>query len=130
MPKPSPAKCNMKLAEANPEMVEEYLKKEVIAGQVIPKMGQPVQVSRFGTIPKSGEPGSWRLIVNLSYPHGRSVNDNIHKNLSSIRYVTVDQAVRHIIELGPGTKLAKIDVKQAYRNVPVHGEDRWLLGMV
>ena len=26
--------------------------------------------------------------------------------------------------------MAKVDNKSAYRNVPVHPEDRWLMGMV
>ena len=37
--------------------------------------------------------------------------------------------MERILELGPGTLLAKCDIKQAYRNVPVHPEDRFLLGM-
>ena len=35
-----------------------------------------------------------------------------------------------IVESGPGSKLAKIDIKNGYRIVPVHPEDRLLLGMV
>ena len=31
---------------------------------------------------------------------------------------------------GCGTQLAKVDIKSAYRNVPVHPDDRWLTGMV
>ena len=30
---------------------------------------------------------------------------------------------------GAGTKLDKFDVEGAYRTVPVHPDDRWLLGM-
>ena len=127
--KPLPAKKNMRSATDNGTVVEEYLRKEVSAGRVIAGVQQAVQVSRFGAIPKAGEPNSWRLIVDLSYPHGRSVNDSISKELSSIRYATVDQAVQCILDRGPGTELAKIDVEQAYRNVPVHEDDRWLLGM-
>ena len=31
--------------------------------------------------------------------------------------------------MGRGSEMAKIDVQQAYRNVPVHPDDRHLLGM-
>jgi hypothetical protein len=31
---------------------------------------------------------------------------------------------------GRGALLAKFDIKAAYRNVPVHLDDRWLLGLV
>jgi hypothetical protein len=34
-----------------------------------------------------------------------------------------------VLELGPGTQLAKIDIKSAYRIIPVHPEDRSFLGM-
>ena len=34
-----------------------------------------------------------------------------------------------ILKLGPGTELAKIDIQNAYRIVPVHLEYRPLLGM-
>ena len=43
--------------------------------------------------------------------------------------MTVDNAVDQIIRTGRGARLAKIDVKHAYRNVPVHPDDRLLLGM-
>ena len=34
-----------------------------------------------------------------------------------------------MLQLGKGSEMAKIDVRQAYRNVPVHPRDRHLLGM-
>ena len=34
-------------------------------------------VSRFGVIPKRGRENKWRLIVDLSFPEGHSVNDGI-----------------------------------------------------
>ena len=42
---------------------------------------------------------------------------------------SADATVARIVELGKGSMLAKIDVKQAYHNIPVHPEDRTLLGM-
>ena len=41
----------------------------------------------------------------------------------------VDDVVAQVLRGGKGTELAKIDVKLAYRNFPVHPEDRYLLGM-
>ena len=37
--------------------------------------------------------------------------------------------VNHILELGCGTQLAKIDIKDAFRLIPVHPTDRHLLGI-
>ena len=59
-------------------------------------------------------------------PVSPSVNDGIVKEQCSLTYVSVDQ---RILELGRGTTLAKMDVQQAYRQVPVFSQDRLLLGM-
>ena len=87
-----------------------------------------LQTSRFGVIPKN-TPGKWRLIVNLSAPEGASVNDGINERVSSLSYVTVDDAAREVLRRGARSLLAKVDVESAYRAVSVHPDDRWLLGM-
>ena len=83
----------------------------------------------FGVIPKS-DLGKWRLIVDLSSPSGDSVNDGIDKSLCSLSYMSVDEVVDRVMEMGKGALMAKFDLKSAYRNIPVHPEDRWLLGMM
>ena len=83
-----------------------------------------VHTSRFGIIPKS-TPGKWRLIVDLSSPEGRSVNDGVAQDRCSLSYVGVDDAAREILAQGQGALLAKVDIKRAYRNIPVHPDDRW-----
>ena len=47
--------------------------------------------------------------------------------LASVSYSSVDDAVRRILHLGKGTHLVKVDLKQAYRQVPVHPQDQHLL---
>ena len=90
---------------------------------------QGVVLNRFGVITKSGQKGRWILIVDLSYPEGKSVNDGIDPEHCSLKYVRVDDVVRRLLQLGLGVEMAKIDGKSAYRIVPVHPEDRSLLGM-
>ena len=63
------------------------------------------------------------------HPGGRSVNDGISKEHSSLAYVSVDHIVQGILKLGRGTQMARIDIRSAYRVIPVHPEDRLLLGM-
>ena len=122
----------MKSAKEHPQVVDDYIMKECLAGRLLgpldPQMFTDVQVSRFGVIPKS-EPGNWRLILDLSSPEGRSVNDGINSENCSLSYITVDDAVRAIVAMGEGAMLAKVDIKSAYRIIPVHPEDRSLLGM-
>ena len=101
-------------------------------GRVVEVLGPnatAVHTSKFGVIPKGNEIGKWRLILDLSSPVGTTINDGISKELCSMRYTTLDNAVEAIIALGPGALLAKIDVKKVYRNIPVHPDDCHLLGM-
>lgn len=80
-------------------------------------------------IPKKSQPNKWRLILDLSSPTGHSVNDGIPKDPFSLQYISVDDAIRALVELGPGALMAKFDVESAYRNIPIHRSDRYLLGM-
>ena len=123
---------NMQSARDHPEVISVYLADECEKGRVLgpfqPGEVPGVQTSRFGVIPKKGH-NKWRLILDLSSPKGRSVNDGIQADLCSLSYVSVDDAARAIAKAGRGALLAKVDVKSAYRLVPVHPEDRLLLGM-
>ena len=46
-----------------------------------------------------------------------------------MHYMKVDDVIEGIMSHGRGTLLAKFDVESAYRNVPFHSDDRYLLGM-
>ena len=63
---------------------------------------------------------TFRMIVDLSAPRGFSVNDGIREEICA----SVDQAVSLILRLGQGTMLVKLDMKEAYRIVPVHPHDQ------
>ena len=121
------ARKNMVSAVEHPEVVDEYLLKErkrgVLLGPFQKEEVPEVVNSRFGVIPKGGQPGKWRLIVDLSHPEQHSVNDGVNSEWCSLTYVRVDDVV------GDGGKMAKINVQSAYRIVPVHPGDRHLLGM-
>lgn len=127
------AKSNLLSAEQNPEVVRAYLQEEVDLGRVIgplPKeSSHGIHISPFGVIPKSGKPGKWRLIVDMSSPRGQSINNGISEELSSLSYISVDDVARVVALLGRNTLLAKVDIKSAYRMVLVHPQDRMLLGM-
>ena len=63
----------------------------------------------YGLISKLGQPGKWRLIVDLSYPAGRSVNDGISPELCSLQYVWVDDVTQQLLRFGPDALMAKLD---------------------
>ena len=100
-----------------------------VAGPFIKAHIPGIQISRFGVIPKSHQKDKWRLIVDLSHPKSHSVNDGIPKSLCGLSYITVDDAINKILELGPNTLMAKIDIKSTFRFMPVHPADRHLLAM-
>ena len=66
------------------------------------------------------------MVVDLPHPAGHSVNDGIEPELCSHSYASIDDAAAIVTELGRGTILAKLDLENAYRIIPVHPDDRWL----
>ena len=50
--------------------------------------------------------------------------------MCSLKYSTVDDAAKLILSLGKGTLTAKLDIAHTYHNIPVHPDDRHLLGMM
>ena len=54
-------------------------------------------------------------------PEGFSINNIVPCSLS---YITGDDAIQEIVKTGPGTPLAKVDIKSAFRLHPMHPADR------
>ena len=115
----------------HPKEVDDYIAKELSTSHLAVYVNPMVQIqtSPLGVIPKKGKENRWRLIMDLSAPHGSSVNDGIDRDLCSFHYVSVDTAAARMHTLGRGALLAKMDIKQAYRHIPVAPEDRHLLGL-
>lgn len=67
--------------------------------------------------------------MDLSSPEGHSVNNAIPQELCSVTYASLDQAVTMTQPLGKGCLLAKLDLREAYRAVPVHPSDQCLLAV-
>jgi len=113
--------------------VTEYLNRKVTLGRMwtIPVSRWPkiLHISPLGLIPKKNKPGKWRLLADLSSPEKKSVNKGIDPVLASLAYSSVDHLVALVASLGREAFLVKADVKEAYRMVPVHPEDQYLLGV-
>ena len=69
------------------------------------------------------------MIVDLSSPWDHSVNDGISPSVCSLVYASMQEAVELVCQLGRDTQLVKLDLKDAYRLVPVHPHDFQLLGV-
>jgi hypothetical protein len=50
-------------------------------------------------------------ILDLSSPHGFSINNSIDPDQFSLQYITFDDVVAMVAKLGRGTLMAKFDVQ-------------------
>ena len=116
-----------------PRKVTEYLRREVALHRMwkFPVGASPRGVHRspLGLIPKKNKPGKWRLIVDLSSPEGSSINNGIDTDLSSLHYTSVDDLAALVVAEGKSSFIAKADIQEAYRMIPVHPDDQSLLGV-
>ncbi len=120
---------NHQSVSENRQVVDNYISLEFANGKVKEWTSGAVHCSPIGIIPKPHQPGKYRLIIDLSAPLGSSVNDGISPDLCSLHYSSVEQAVSLVKSCGRGALMAKIDLQSAYRQVPVHPNDQFLLGI-
>ena len=117
-------------ATRRPTHVIKYIEGKAAVGQL--KLVHPstrVHTSPVGLVPKDHMPDRFRLIINLSAPEGASVNNGIVDSLTSLQYSHVADAVKLIKLAGAGALMAKLDLKSAYRHIPVHPDDQALLAV-
>ena len=74
--------------------------------------------------------GKIRVIQDLSWPPGASINDHISSDDYSVSYISVDDIIRRIKLYGPHTMMAKLDLSDAFKYIMVRREDWELLGTV
>ena len=121
---------NARTAFDYPHIVRNYVKKEVAAKHTVGPFTKPpfinFVVSSIGV--RAKKTGGSRLIMDLSRPFGNSVNDFVSREDYSLRFIGVDDAIRIMVELGPGALMAKVDLKGAFRLIPVHKDDWHYLG--
>ena len=53
--------------------------------------------------------------MDLSSPHGSSINDYISKEGFTLHYATFDQAISLVAHHGMDALMAKLDIKHAFR---------------
>ena len=117
---------NLKSADQNKTLIQAAIDKEVSRGHTAGPFPSPpfpqTHCSPIGSAPKKD--GTVRLIMDLSQPHGSSINDDISKEQFSCEYTKFDDATDLLMSAGPGSLLCKLDIKHAYRLLPVR-PDQW-----
>ncbi len=89
------ASSNLQSAPSHPEAVNDFIRKELSLGHLLGPLSDTsrmptLQVNRIGVLPKGHNTGKLRLVTDLSFPSGLSVNDEIDPQLCSLSYTTVD----------------------------------------
>ena len=87
-----------------------------------------MHISPIGVVPKR-EIGQYRLIHNLSYPTDKSINEHIPDELKTVHYSSIDDAIEIILNMGPNATMAKTDISNAFRIIPILPHDHAILGI-
>ena len=117
---------NLRSALQNADTVDALLSREIEKGFLsgpykVPPF-QNYRVSPLG-IAEHKYSKKKRLIVDLSAPHHiethPSINELIDKNQCSLSYVSIDDAIKIIIQKGPGSLMCKTDISDAFKLIPI-----------
>ncbi|KAK7891090.1 hypothetical protein WMY93_023053 [Mugilogobius chulae] len=126
---------NLQSALREPEVVSRLLQKEVDKGFVMGPFSTPpfriFRCSPLGVATRKYS-GKKRLILDNSAPHSgdvSSVNSLIPLTPFSLFYASVDHAISLIKFAGRGAWLAKADISDAFKIVPIHPSQWHLFGM-
>jgi len=115
--------CNHKSALILKDKVEARLLEEIEDGNYVKTDPNKVRlISPLAAIEKSD--GDVRLIHDLSYPAGYSLNDYATKEVC--QYETLNETIK---TLKPGMWMAKCDLKWAYRSVRLRPDQHALTGL-
>ena len=74
-----------------------------------------------------------RVIVNLSWPGGDSINSNTNTDYDNFTYSltlpSIDDVASRVLELGPKALIYKVDIRRAFRNFKMDPADVDKLGL-
>jgi hypothetical protein len=117
---------NLQSARNQPEAVDALITSDVMNGFLSGPFTRPpfaaYRVSPIGVV-EGKYSKKKRLIVDLSSPHEDSehvsINDLIDKDLCSLTYTKLDDAIAAILRYGVGTQLNKTDISSAFKIIPI-----------
>ena len=104
--------------------VEATLREELAEGNYVLSPSKPTIVSALGTVPKPNS-DELRLIHDCSMPKGAGVNSYV-PTIDKLHFQTIDDAIKLVDQ---GYFLAKIDLRHAYRSVPIHPSNYDAMGI-
>lgn len=113
--------------------VQTYLDTELSWNAIAGPFDHPPFADDFVSSPPKRGTSTWRVVMDLSFPHGSSVNDGISQDTYlgehfKLRLPGIDRLVEFILEKGRNCLIFKKDLRRAYRQFPVDPKDYNLLG--
>ncbi|CAG2213337.1 unnamed protein product [Mytilus edulis] len=122
---------NHQSALDKPEIVTEKIEKEIKKGRYRGPFNSPPLpnfiCSPLGLVPKKEE-GQYRVIHDLSFPKGNSVNSSIPAEYTSVSYENIENVIHLVQSQGHKALMARADVENAFRLLPINPEDYHFLG--
>jgi hypothetical protein len=119
---------NLKICSINPALISSKIVEDLQLGRLeYTEPVGPLIVSPLGLVPKHD--GGIHRIHYLSYPDDMSVNAHIAEELGEMQFVIIDTILQHIRNAGTGAWIMKRGIKDAFRNILVSYEYRWLLAL-
>ena len=124
-------------AKNYPQDVQAYLNEEIQYNAILGPFDEPplddLHTSPIMTREKSNSTNR-RVIIDLSFPQGRSVNAGSAKDIYlgtpfALKLPTIDHITSRVRKLGRGCMIYKIDIKRAFRHVKLDPRDYDLLGL-
>lgn len=117
--------------QKNFDLVQEKLKVELhlgrIEGPFKDLLFPDLVCTPLGLISKS-TPGKFRFIHDLLFPASDSVNSHIPDEEAKVQYDTIYSVIELVKKFGQGCLMAKTDLEDAFRVIPIHPSCFKLLG--
>ena len=120
------AKSTVEFGEAVTDTVATWVKKGFAAG---PFDAPPVDAFRVNCLMAIPQESKVRPVLNASLPEGKSLNSNVvDEKVEKVQMCSARCFSYSVIDAGRGAFMAKMDMEDAYKNVPCRPEDFRLQG--
>ena len=139
LPDPAISNVNHKGATDHPQALRNYISKELKHEAVVGPFDRIPFQTKVGISPLSSRPKKESddryIILDLSFPIGKAVNDGIIKDdymgfPAKLTFPKVDDFALRIYTLGKGCMMFKIDLSRYFRQLPLDPGDYSLIGYI
>ena len=118
-------------ASQQPDILEANITTKCQACRILGPFDTPplpnFRCSGLGLVPEHD--GGWRAIYLLSAPYSSSINESISSQDYTLSFCSVDDTFAIVSSLGKDALMAKVDLRNAFRLIPMRPQDWNLLGI-